>query len=76
MWVRQEYFGLSRMIWKDSVEVSAGGIVERFRWFAEALVKGCISEQGSEGTMQGHLKWCEGINIVMLDKDMREHLGC
>lgn len=29
MWVQQEYSGLSGLIWKDSVEVSAGGIGER-----------------------------------------------
>lgn len=48
------------MIWKDSVEVALGDVVERLRWFEKALGKGCISEQGSEGTLQGYLEWCEG----------------
>lgn len=58
-------FGFSRhilgTIGKNSVKVSVGGVVERSGWFAKAWGKGCISGEGSEGTMRGDLKWCEGI---------------
>ena len=51
MWVQQEYSGLSGMKWKETVDVSAGDVVERFGLFEKAWGKGCISEQGLEGTV-------------------------
>ena len=43
LWVQQEYSGLSGMKWKETVDVSAGDVVERFGLFEKAWGKGCIS---------------------------------
>ena len=49
LWVQQQYSGLSGMKWKETVDVSAGDVVERFGLFEKAWGKACISEQGLEG---------------------------
>lgn len=44
--------GIFWAVWhemKETVDVSAGDVVERFGLFEKAWGKGCISEQGLEG---------------------------